>query len=125
MFTPPFFLITVFAVFNFCVSKLLNDIGCRCVYMTLAPYLSNYFYNVEINFFNYSPLIYQRIQGLRKKFYFHFQDYVDLIIWKVDIFCILNDFVTALSSQEHLSKECNITFIQLVARYNSWTDTIC
>ncbi|QCD91752.1 light-mediated development protein DET1 isoform X2 [Vigna unguiculata] len=24
-----------------------------------------------------------RIQGLRKKFYFHFQDYVDLIIWKV------------------------------------------
>ncbi|KAL5167948.1 Light-mediated development protein DET1 [Glycine soja] len=25
----------------------------------------------------------QRIQRLRKKFYFHFQDYVDLIIWKV------------------------------------------
>ncbi|XP_057450116.1 light-mediated development protein DET1 isoform X2 [Lotus japonicus] len=24
-----------------------------------------------------------RVQGLRKKFYFHFQDYVDLIIWKV------------------------------------------
>ncbi|XP_052175056.1 light-mediated development protein DET1 isoform X3 [Diospyros lotus] len=26
---------------------------------------------------------YQRIQDLKKKFYFHFQDYVDLIIWKV------------------------------------------
>ncbi|PSS01565.1 Light-mediated development protein [Actinidia chinensis var. chinensis] len=25
----------------------------------------------------------QRIQSLKKKFYFHFQDYVDLIIWKV------------------------------------------
>ncbi|XP_021594273.1 light-mediated development protein DET1 isoform X2 [Manihot esculenta] len=25
----------------------------------------------------------QRVQGLKKKFYFHFQDYVDLIIWKV------------------------------------------
>lgn len=24
-----------------------------------------------------------RVQGLKKKFYFHFQDYVDLIIWKV------------------------------------------
>ncbi|GLT68103.1 hypothetical protein SLA2020_403620 [Shorea laevis] len=24
-----------------------------------------------------------RVQGLNKKFYFHFQDYVDLIIWKV------------------------------------------
>lgn len=33
-----------------------------------------------------------RIQRLRNKFYFHFQDYVDLIIWKVghqDILCIL------------------------------------
>ncbi|XP_057524627.1 light-mediated development protein DET1 isoform X2 [Amaranthus tricolor] len=25
----------------------------------------------------------QRVQSLKKKFYFHFQDYVDLIIWKV------------------------------------------
>ncbi|BAS72289.1 Os01g0392800, partial [Oryza sativa Japonica Group] len=24
-----------------------------------------------------------RVQHLKKKFYFHFQDYVDLIIWKV------------------------------------------
>lgn len=27
----------------------------------------------------------QRVQHLKKKFYFHFQDYVDLIIWKVGI----------------------------------------
>uniref|UniRef100_A0A804UM22 Uncharacterized protein n=1 Tax=Zea mays TaxID=4577 RepID=A0A804UM22_MAIZE len=25
----------------------------------------------------------ERVQHLKKKFYFHFQDYVDLIIWKV------------------------------------------
>lgn len=29
-------------------------------------------------------LICQRVQSLKKKFYFHFQDYVDLIIWKVN-----------------------------------------
>lgn len=34
----------------------------------------------------------QRVQNLKKKFYFHFQDYVDLIMWKVghpDILCIV------------------------------------
>ncbi|XP_021636443.1 light-mediated development protein DET1 isoform X2 [Hevea brasiliensis] len=30
-----------------------------------------------------TALHHQRVQGLKKKFYFHFQDYVDLIIWKV------------------------------------------
>lgn len=35
-------------------------------------------------------LIWQRVQSLKKKFYFHFQDYVDLIIWKVNyVFMLL------------------------------------
>jgi hypothetical protein len=39
----------------------------------------------------------QRVQHLKKKFYFHFQDYVDLIIWKVPrihpLLCFLSSFL--------------------------------
>uniref|UniRef100_A0A8R7Q5K7 Uncharacterized protein n=1 Tax=Triticum urartu TaxID=4572 RepID=A0A8R7Q5K7_TRIUA len=35
-----------------------------------------------------------RVQHLKKKFYFHFQDYVDLIIWKVpNIYTFKTSFI--------------------------------
>ncbi|KAK8962845.1 Light-mediated development protein DET1 [Platanthera guangdongensis] len=44
-----------------------------------------YSFGNEVLTFSCSSLINSfRIQHLKKKFYFHFQDYVDLIMWKSD-----------------------------------------
>lgn len=38
---------------------------------------------ITIGILMMSTFLLQRIQHLKKKFYFHFQDYIDLIMWKV------------------------------------------
>lgn len=54
----------------------------------ISSYAISLFVCFAINVFNVINLTFmtfslQRVQSLKKKFYFHFQDYVDLVIWKV------------------------------------------
>lgn len=43
--------------------------------------------NLSPEYLYCSDNLLQRVQHLKKKFYFNFQDYVDLIMWKVSLFC--------------------------------------
>lgn len=57
--------------------------------------------------------MFQRVQCLKKKFYFHFQDYIDLIMWKVGLVIWNFCSIWALTSFVDCGNPCILFFFFL------------